>query len=439
MNLGRLLKGVKSYSPPELAEKLEKNINLVLLHSAALEQEYKRGGSALDNAGSSTISQSSGTTTPAGSHSAISQQSSSSHQQLPAKELEKITNDCAKYLAQVKQVLIKPVDGATGHSEAQQHSSEYVYALIVEFTKRKSLLYNMIRALDIVQFESKKEISAIFGALVRRQLHAEVNQQTTSNIIVKHIAENDVILSKLIENYGSAKNDVALNSGAILRECIKNPDLAYIVLHQHHARFFEYANLASFDILSDAFSTFRDLMSRHKPLVKDFLTANYQSFFAQYNEELIRSDNYVTKRQSIKLISEVLLDRLNFQVMTKYVADVENLKVIMELLCDRSDAIKFEAFHVFKIFVANPNKSERVEKLLMKNKERLIEFLTAFQVEQRQEDEQFQEERQYLIKYIKTLQPRAQTANAGTAPPPQPSGKQPTGTSQTPQSSKQDQ
>merc|ERR1711879_1018815 len=216
------------------------------------------------------------------------------------------------------------------------------------------------------------------------------------------------ILQKLINNYESNKSEVALNSGAILRDCIKNVDIACTVLENHHQEFFKFANLASFDILSDAFSTFRDLMTRHKQMVKEFLETRSTEFFKEYSEIMIKSDNYVTKRQSIKLISEVLLDRANFQIMSKYVSDVDNLRVIMELLCDRSDAIKFEAFHVFKIFVANPNKAERVERLLIKNQNKLIEFLSDFQVEARQDDEQFQDERTYLIRQIRTLQPKQQ-------------------------------
>ena len=62
-----------------------------------------------------------------------------------------------------------------------------------------------------------------------------------------------------------------------------------------------------------------------------------------------------------------------------------------------------EAFHVFKIFVANPRKSEKVERLLIKNKDKLIHFLTEFRVDQNQ-DEQFEEERTYLIKQIRNMQ-----------------------------------
>lgn len=73
-------------------------------------------------------------------------------------------------------------------------------------------------------------------------------------------------------------------------------------------------------------------------------------FFAHY-AELVSSSNYVTKRQSLKLLGEILLDRTNFKVMTKYIESEDNLKVMMNLLRDKSKNIQFEAFHVFKVSI----------------------------------------------------------------------------------------
>lgn len=57
----------------------------------------------------------------------------------------------------------------------------------------------------------------------------------------------------------------------------------------------------------------------------------------------------MTKRQSLKLLGEILLDRANFNVMTRYIASEANLKMMMNLLRDKSKNIQFEAFHVFKV------------------------------------------------------------------------------------------
>jgi calcium binding protein 39 len=49
----------------------------------------------------------------------------------------------------------------------------------------------------------------------------------------------------------------------------------------------------------------------------DFLETNFDKVFVQY-QKLLHSDNYVTKRQSLKLLGELLLDRHNFSVSSFY-------------------------------------------------------------------------------------------------------------------------
>ncbi len=80
----------------------------------------------------------------------------------------------------------------------------------------------------------------------------------------------------------------------------------------------------------------------------------------------------------MKLLGELLLDRSNYTVMTKFISNPENLKLMMNLLREKSKNIQFEAFHVFKIFIANPNKTKPILDILYKNKEKLIVFLGNF-------------------------------------------------------------
>ena len=56
----------------------------------------------------------------------------------------------------------------------------------------------------------------------------------------------------------------------------------------------------------------------------------------------------------------------------------------------------------FQVFVANPNKPKPILDILLRNKEKLVEFLTKFHTE-RSDDEQFNDEKAYLIKQIKEL------------------------------------
>jgi len=66
--------------------------------------------------------------------------------------------------------------------------------------------------------------------------------------------------------------------------------------------------------------------------------------------------------------------------------------------------VQYEGFHVFKVFVANPHKSIAVQKILLINRDRLLSFLKVF-LDDRQDDEQFIDEREFLIKQIRNMPP----------------------------------
>ncbi|EIE84747.1 calcium-binding protein 39 [Rhizopus delemar RA 99-880] len=243
--------------------------------------------------------------------------------------------------------------------------------------------------------KAKKDVAQIFNNLLRRQIGSRWPT-------VEHICGREDILFNLLRGY--EQPEVALNCGLILRECIRHEALAKIILYSgKFYQFFEYVEMSTFDIASDAFASFKEILTRHKQMVADFLELNYDDFFEHYRR-LLQSENYVTKRQSLKLLGEILLDRTNFTVMTRYISNADNLKLMMNLLRDRSRNIQFEAFHVFKVFVANPHKTRPIVDILIKNQEKLIHFLGNFHND-RQDDEQFNDEKAFLIKQIQELQP----------------------------------
>ena len=55
-----------------------------------------------------------------------------------------------------------------------------------------------------------------------------------------------------------------------------------------------------------------------------------------------------------------------------------------------------------QVFVANPNKSDAVKKILTQNKDRLLRFLPSF-LEDRQDDDQFLDEKSFLVRQISLL------------------------------------
>jgi hypothetical protein len=192
-----------------------------------------------------------------------------------------------------------------------------------------------------------------------------------------------------------------------------------------------------FDLASDAFATLRELLTKHKHIAKEFLETRYVDLFGDPEHDapppplpgaasqgaetpaqgpvitaqnrcrlydaLLRSTNYVTRRQSLKLLGELLLDRNNFSVMMKYISSKQNLKQMMILLRDESKSIQFEAFHVFKVFVANPRKPDAIVGTLVRNQALLIQYLEAFHPEK--QEPQFLEEKNLIIETIRGLQP----------------------------------
>jgi len=302
------------------------------------------------------------------------------------KKQDKAQEDVSKHLQNITSLLF-------GSDNEQQ--SDIVLAQLSQEIYNSGLLLLLLKNLHRIDFEGKKDVAQLFNNVLRRQIG-------TRTPTVEYICTSPEILFTLCRGY--EQQEIALTCGTMLRESIRYEPLAKIILHSDHFYdFFKYVEVSTFDIASDAFATFKELLTRHKMLAADFLELNYDQVFNHY-QSLLNSDNYVTKRQSLKLLGELLLDRHNFSVMTKYISNPDNLKLMMMMLKEKSRNIQFEAFHVFKVFVANPNKPKAILDILLRNQEKLVDFLSKFHTD-RTEDEQFNDEKAYLIKQIKELKP----------------------------------
>ncbi|XP_003745085.1 protein Mo25 [Galendromus occidentalis] len=321
------------------------------------------------------------------------------------RKAEKAQEDVSKNLNQMKTMLYG--------SPEQEPQTDMVISQLAQELYNSNLLLSLIESLQKIDFEGKKDVALIFNNILRRQIGQRF--PTVEYILVK-----PQILFILIGGY--EKQDIALNCGGMLRECARHESLAKVILYsEDFYKFFSYIESSSFDIASDAFSTFKELLTRHKVLSAEFLETSYEQVFSHY-QALLNSDNYVTKRQSLKLLGELLLDRHNFNIMTKYISSADNLKLMMMMLRDRSRNIQFEAFHVFKVFVANPNKPRPILDILLRNRDKLVDFLTRFHTD-RADDEQFNDEKAYLIRQIRELKPITDspqsTPQHSANPPPQ--------------------
>ena len=236
---------------------------------------------------------------------------------------------------------------------------------------------------------------------------------------VEYIVTCDEILVTLCRGYRN--QDICHNTGHMLRcvpshllkfnsvaqcvncrECLLYEPLAKVLLTFEYIQdFFTYVENPQFDIAADAFSTFRDLLTRHKSLASQCIVANYEDFFLRYNV-LLQSSNFITKMNSLNLLSELLYDRNNLSVMKKYVDSEDNLKLIMNLMLDSSSKVQMVAISIFKIFLLNPKKSDAVQTILLRNKELLLTFLENLNM--LSDDERFLNERSSIMTRLKELQ-----------------------------------
>ncbi|KAI5122846.1 hypothetical protein M0805_003141 [Coniferiporia weirii] len=293
----------------------------------------------------------------------------------------KANEDVSKNLQQMKAVLLGDGDPIPE-----------VVAQLAQEAYSTDLLYHLAMQLPRFEFEARKDVVALFTHLLRRQIGARWPT-------VEYLCAKQDVLFTVLNGYEN--EEIALNTGMILRDMLRHEPLARVLLYSDEFyKFPHYIETTTFGISCDAYANLKETLTKHKPMVAEYLEKNYDRFFSSFTT-LLLSSNYVTKRQSLKLLGEILLDRANFNVMTRYIANEANLKMMMNMLRDKSRNIQFEAFHVFKVFVANPKKPPQIETILRRNKDRLLVFLKNFHNDK--EDEQFADEKQFLIVQIQSL------------------------------------
>ncbi|KAK1592115.1 hypothetical protein Q3G72_019789 [Acer saccharum] len=301
------------------------------------------------------------------------------------KALEKALEEVEKNFATMRCML-------SGDGEVEPNP-EQVSQLASEVCK-EDVLALLIHKLPILGWEARKDLVHCWSILLKQKIGS-------THCCVQYIENHFELLDFLVVCYDN--KEVAVNCGNMLRECIKFPTLAkYIIESASFQLFFKFVELPTFDVSSDAFSTFKELLTRHETVVSEYLTGHYDEFFDVY-EKLLTSPNYVTRRQSLKLLSDFLLESPNSHIMKRYISEVRYLKVMMTLLKDSSKNIQISAFHIFKVFVANPNKPREVKVILARNHEKLLELLQNLSAGKGADDEQFEEEKELIIAEIERV------------------------------------
>lgn len=297
--------------------------------------------------------------------------------------------ECARLLKQMRLILegdedIKPVPDQIS-----------IMALEVYQT---DCLYNLLCNMDHLDFETRRDVSSVFLAFLA------IKSGSKFPAVVYLLNYKPEIFKILLKAPETPK--LCLELSQILRDCLKHEEICNFVLYSSgYWRLFDYVQINDFEVATVAFKTLHMLLTLHKNLALRFLAENYDSFIGRVNA-LIQSRNYVTKRQTLRLLSTLVMTRNNQEFMLKYFDDSKNLRVIMLVLNDPLKNLQFHAFDLFKFFIAKPKKSVRVMEVLTKNRQNFLDFFNAYDISSHP-NESSVEERDFILREIQNLPTKA--------------------------------
>ncbi|CAK4084918.1 unnamed protein product [Aphanomyces euteiches] len=269
--------------------------------------------------------------------------------------------------ADVERLVVKLRNVVCGTPDAPIQTDEC--AQVVDMLVRYHVLERLIHPDLLVQvsFDAQKAV----GAMVKAMVHQH-------GAIVEPVVCQVSFLTRLCQGYTCPTTPVVLVCGGMLRDVLDTfPQAIELFLSNMPSEFDSLITIACthahFEVSSDALANISSLLTHPTPA----LEATSSNIFLPY-QRLLTSSNFATQRHALQILSKVLLDPRNSRIMMQYISDKAHLKVIMTLLREQSDALRVDAFHVFKIFVANPSKTPDIEQMLRRNKEKLVKFVVDF-------------------------------------------------------------
>ncbi|CAJ1442113.1 unnamed protein product [Effrenium voratum] len=327
---------------------------------------------------------------------------------------KRLSQDVKKQLQALLEVL---QEAERSSSAGEMQNAPLVKAWLGQFLG-DDLPKHLVQNLTQLEFEVRNDVVTVFSAVVR--LGATL---TDDDLLQQYVKDHPQFFELLVKGYETP--EIATHCGMMLRSCARQAKLVQTFLSQTAVvlKLIQFTRHEVFDISTDAFSSLHDFLLNHQDVSAEFLQANFRDFFKIYNS-LLQEGDYVTKRQALKLLSDLLLGRKFMRVMMMYIGDDSYLQIHMELLRDDSKTIQLEAFHIFKIFVANPNRPPRVHAILFRNKEGLMKLLHEL-TPHRPDDKQFLEDMRTVLSKLEALEPPPRIEKSGgyqggTQPDPSP-------------------
>ncbi|TNJ28183.1 putative Mo25-like protein [Giardia muris] len=301
-------------------------------------------------------------------------------------------NHLSAHIATLKEALSGP------------NSNELAAPLAPKLYDGRALLDLIILpTLSILKFEARKMLVSLLILILhsRGPLSGPPLPELGPSPLRTCLDRNPEILDTLLRSY-VPPHSYTQSATQILKEFLRQEDVALLILEKCHeeqfSRLFHAMDDTNFDVSSDASTVVKELFTRYRNHGSEYIQRNPD--FIRWYETLLNSKNYSTRLFSLTLLGQLLFSREYYNVMIQYVGSQDNLKLVMCLMKDNGHQMRIAAFNVFKIFVANPQKPEGILKILRRNRDKLMEFLSGLELDR---DEQLKADLQDVLAELSQL------------------------------------
>ena len=267
--------------------------------------------------------------------------------------------------------------------------------------EKTDLMVHIANNIAALEPETRRIVSAIWGYLLKVE-HPKSFQRP----MVEYLVEHPDTIEALLQSYGKYGGATDVIIGVMIRDATRFQKIVeYVFKKDLIFSLFPVLTSSNFDVSSDGFQTLKEALTNHKEVSAPWLSRNFDRFFSEYTK-LINPTNgsdYVTIRQALSILSTILLDRQFMDAMIHFVGKEDHLKLVLVLLGNSSKVVQFEAFHIFKIFAANPNKTPKIVKMLSLNSDRIFKLLNIIE-QDRLDDNEFRQDKMAVVTKLQSLQ-----------------------------------
>jgi calcium binding protein 39 len=291
----------------------------------------------------------------------------------------------------------------TGAGRAEPSTSDEVRNLLTALLSA-DVLVRLVSNLRLLDFEVKKAVTKAFSWCMQLQSA----DGWPAKQVIEHITADkrllEILVKGCLEPPAHQQFKYTLHFNVLLKACMRHSSIVEVLLREGFlSQIMGGLDSSSFEVTSEAFAILTEILFDNRDVSAPYVDEHFEEFFGQYNA-LLRKHDYVTVRRLLKLLGDLLFEAEYQKVMIRYVSKVEFLQLQMTLLRDKSKSIQFEAFNIFKIFVANPRKTPKVHQILYQNRDKLLKLLQKLSWTTREEDEVFLQDRHTTIEKLKVLE-----------------------------------